>query len=252
MPEQSADSFDVPDADEVESNEFNRYGLRRPRPRYVIPNSVLENLGEGFPAKNVIRCDNNIHLKWKRTRWHNVEPGHHDAQKRLMNAAVYRDDELLAAIVMVESRNPRHTELHPDVYFDDCDAASQSMCDHAGAVIRARRMFLDGEYYLAPREAFVEINSLFILPSAKSSLSWVEPLNRLLTKEYGRGDYSVLVLKALPLEYRHYGDSGGDTHDRLFQRRLLAATRFYRKTLGVDVIPGMQDCGVWMARSMSI
>jgi hypothetical protein len=234
------------------SNEFNRYGLNRPRPSYIIPDNVRQAIGEGFPAKNHILCTDGVYLKWRRSRWRNVESDLHDAQTRTMYVAIYRETDLLAAVVMRESRNPRHVKMHPDNFFYDCDFASQEMCNHAELVLAARRTLLGGNYYLAPREAFVEISGLFILPEAKGSLAWVEAIHRLWANQYCRGDYSVLVLQALPLEYLHYGDPGGPHNDRLYQRRLRAATHFYRKMLGVQELPEIPSHGVWLARPLPL
>lgn len=147
-------------------NPYNREGLTRPRPVYVIPAFTQRKIDEGFPDRNRIDCANGVHLKWKQGAWAKPDYDCRYVQTRRLYAAICRDDVLLGAATFIETRNPHRVKAHPYNYFDDCDAVSQELMSHAEVVLHARRCFL-GDFPLEPQESFVEIESLFIKPDAK-------------------------------------------------------------------------------------
>lgn len=237
-----ADYYFSPDPNEA--NEFNRFGLSRPRPAHVVPKLLLVEVEKGFPEKNLIRCSGDIHLKWKRTRWQKVCDSTF-LQKRSMLAAIYKDNEMLCVVDVTETRNASENQIRPDDFLMDLEADSQELFNHGDAVLVAKKQ-LAGHKYIGPKEAFFEIVGLFILPCAKSQSVWHEPLEALV-KMYKRGGFSTMVLEPVPLEYRHLAGSDDPQIVYTRRRRERAMVRLYHKALGVETLK-KSDGGRWMGR----
>jgi hypothetical protein len=234
-------------------NPFRKEGVTKPRPTFYIPPYIEKAVLEG-KSHTFVSCGG-VHVAWKRTRWIKLVSGR-NVQARSLFVLMSMQGEIVGAMHFIETRNGLTRYMRMDEFFDTCDEKSQEKCDHASAAWAALQQdecLEPDEVILTPHQSFVEIAMLHISEAIKGRRLWSNVINELLHTAYRGPDYSIMLLKAFPLEYSPNdgcADDGGD--DTLCDRRKSAMARMYAKELGVEVIFGVKDCGIWMYKNLNI
>jgi len=234
------------------NQELSRMSLGRPRPTHAIPKSVLNKIEFGFPEKNIFDCSNGVIGKWRRSRWINIESDIHDVQCRQVLCALYENDVLIGALQATETRNAHHVKNSLSNYMFWCDAVSEEYLHHAEAVSAGLKRFFRGRHHIKPRESFLEICTLFILPAMKGRLIWVDAINQFVKKLYESDkDCSLLILKTLPLEYVNFKPTEPGRAYPLRDRRIDALCKLYEDKLGVVKISDRHWTETWMGKKIA-
>ena len=95
----------------------------------------------------------------------------------------------------------------------------------------------------------LEFSSLWMHPDHSKGSVWAPALEALIRRRY-RNRFSVMVLKAFPIEYSG-AVPGGSPLEKGFVSRSRAMQRLHARVIGAASLPGeLGDCG-WMWRPLS-
>lgn len=147
--------------------------------------------------------------------------------KRRVFCWLFHDDVLIGAFELIDFTLPDLAFVDDDEFYVLMDSVSDSAMVLADALVRtwpgvSTSIFLYGNVVLLDRA--------WVKPGLARRSEWAAVLRRLIEIEYRR--YSVIALKAFPLEYENREDQTN------FKRRRRALIRLYSRELGMRPFPG--------------
>lgn len=125
--------------------------------------------------------------------------------------------------------------VEDDDFWQLMDSHSNSTMELAEAVTKAWPEIMSS---LLPYGPIILIDRLWVKPGSARRSEWAAILRRLIEVEFKF--YSVITLKAFPLEFEGAGKQ------RLFARRRRALMRLYSRELGMRPFPGTLGKMGWM------
>jgi hypothetical protein len=187
--------------------------------------------------RNRIELNGGAVLRYRRTRRSPVDwnPRQKDLLEREFFGWIHVENERVGAIHLLEYRGSPF--LWNEEFLQIMDSMSFAQSELAKALIAAWEDVGDDLFSFGD---VIEFRCAWTDKRRCPPGLWASAAIRLINLECP--DYSILALKAFPLEYE---GNGGDLVDASLRRRQEAMRRYYRSVLGVTSIPGNDE---WMYR----
>ncbi|WP_126665611.1 hypothetical protein [Croceibacterium ferulae] len=208
--------------------------LRRQAVDPLFPNGI-----ERTPSMMTVRHENEeLQMHYHRSRWQTPEPDFPSVKQRVTQAKLYMGDDHAGSFEV--------TELRPEPLIDD-----RSFFDWADAtsVIRAEmaevvRYHWEEVSEVSDYGTILELSGAWMNPAYSKGGRFALATKALI--DFSK-DWSLLILKAFPLEYE---GSGSSKYIEAQTRRQRAMMRHYHSALGVTPFPGSEGDGEdgWMYR----
>lgn len=207
-----------------------------------VPDTFSRELGLGQRYPRTISLEElrrGMRLRYRRTRPTRMDGGD-CVRRREVFAWIYLGPERVGGLEFVE--------FDPDPlsgnesFFDDMDsycaadaAVGEVLCDQWSDVTDIPGGF----------GPIVEFRAAWMKPLYARDGLWVRAAEALIGQEFK--DYSILIMKALPLEYEGRAPKGMPSHQGLEQRQ-SAMIRYYKRLFGVEACPGESGGEGWLWR----
>jgi hypothetical protein len=219
-------------------------GVSRIRREATLPERVRDQGGSKLkhPHRMTIEVKGARYiLAYRKSRRHRMDEGTGCVRTRDLFCWILFEEQQVGALHLVEFKPD--TDIDNDEFYYTMDAEAFADVKLAEVLCHS---WHDVVHDVLVHGPVLEFRLAWMSPEHAKSAVWATAAEALIRAEFD--EYSILVMKAFPLEYEGRAPEGSPAHDFLIHRQ-AAMIRYYTRLFRVDRFPGTWGADGWVWRA---